>query len=198
MPWLGDAVSLVDAFRNKELSPREALDDCLAAIEASDLNTFSHVAADEARAAADAADVSLPFGGVPIGVKELTAVEGGRTPTRAWRSRTASPTTTRRWWRGCAQRLALTARPRVPRRRRRSLDRRLHPRHAARPSHGRLQRAVGGDDRQTLTSPTENSLALRPGRLSRTGAAASDPHLRVLEVRSLHTQAPRIPPRISV
>lgn len=37
MPWLGDAVSLVDAFRRKELSPREALDDCLAAIDASDL-----------------------------------------------------------------------------------------------------------------------------------------------------------------
>jgi Asp-tRNA(Asn)/Glu-tRNA(Gln) amidotransferase A subunit family amidase len=76
MPWLGDAVSLVDALRAKELSPREALDDCLESIERSDLGAFSHVAADEARAAADAADVSLPFGGVPIGVKELTAVRG--------------------------------------------------------------------------------------------------------------------------
>jgi len=76
MPWLGDAVSLVDALRAKELSPREALDDCLEAIGASELNAFSHVAVDEARAAADAADVSLPFGGVPIGVKELTAVQG--------------------------------------------------------------------------------------------------------------------------
>jgi aspartyl-tRNA(Asn)/glutamyl-tRNA(Gln) amidotransferase subunit A len=76
MPWLGDAVSLVDALRAKELSPREALDDCLGAIETSELNAFSHVAIDEARAAADAADVSLPFGGVPIGVKELTAVQG--------------------------------------------------------------------------------------------------------------------------
>ena len=76
MPWLGDAVSLVDALRAKELSPREALDDCLDAIDASDLNAFSHVAVEEARAAADAADVSLPFGGVPIGVKELTAVRG--------------------------------------------------------------------------------------------------------------------------
>jgi aspartyl-tRNA(Asn)/glutamyl-tRNA(Gln) amidotransferase subunit A len=76
MPWLGDAVSLVDALRAKELSPREALDDCLDAIDASELNAFSHVAVDEARAVADAADVSLPFGGVPIGVKELTAVRG--------------------------------------------------------------------------------------------------------------------------
>ena len=76
MPWLGDAVSLVDALRAKELSPREALDDCLDAIDRSELNAFSHVAIDEARAVADAADVSLPFGGVPIGVKELTAVRG--------------------------------------------------------------------------------------------------------------------------
>jgi aspartyl-tRNA(Asn)/glutamyl-tRNA(Gln) amidotransferase subunit A len=76
MPWLGDAVSLVDAFRRNELSPVEALDDCLAAIEASDLNAFSYVAADEARAAALAADVSQPFGGVPIGVKELSPVRG--------------------------------------------------------------------------------------------------------------------------
>lgn len=75
-PWFGDACSLVDAFRNKELSPLEALDDCLASIGRSELNAFSYVAADEARAAAKAADVSLPFGGVPIGVKELTAVQG--------------------------------------------------------------------------------------------------------------------------
>ena len=75
-PWTGDSCSLVDAFRARELSPAEALEECLAAIEASELNAFSHVAADEARADAAAADVSLPFGGVPIGVKELTAVAG--------------------------------------------------------------------------------------------------------------------------
>jgi aspartyl-tRNA(Asn)/glutamyl-tRNA(Gln) amidotransferase subunit A len=75
-PWLGDACSLVDALRAKELSPLEALEDCLAVIDASELHAFSHVAADEARAAARDADVSLPFGGVPIGVKELTAVAG--------------------------------------------------------------------------------------------------------------------------
>ncbi|MGH3675738.1 MAG: Asp-tRNA(Asn)/Glu-tRNA(Gln) amidotransferase subunit GatA [Mycobacterium sp.] len=75
-PWSGDSCSLVDAFRRRELAPLEALDECLAAIESSELNAFSHVAADEARAAAKDADVSLPFGGVPIGVKELTAVAG--------------------------------------------------------------------------------------------------------------------------
>src|SRR5438128_1163169 len=37
-PWLDDACALVDAFRAKELSPLEALDECLAAIDASQLN----------------------------------------------------------------------------------------------------------------------------------------------------------------
>ena len=75
-PWLGDACSLVDAFRNGELSPTEALDATLAAIEASELNAFSYLDTDTARAVAAKADVSLPFGGVPIGVKELDRVEG--------------------------------------------------------------------------------------------------------------------------
>ncbi|MCU1448797.1 MAG: amidase, Asp-tRNAAsn/Glu-tRNAGln amidotransferase subunit [Acidimicrobiales bacterium] len=75
-PWLGDACSLVEALRAKELSPVEALDASLAAIEGSELNAFSHVAADEARAAAEKADVSLPFGGVPTAVKELQRVKG--------------------------------------------------------------------------------------------------------------------------
>src|SRR5581483_5526478 len=75
-PWLGDACSLVDAFRAKELSPLEALDASLAAIERSKLNAFSYVAADEARAAAQKADVSLPFGGVPMAIKELERVKG--------------------------------------------------------------------------------------------------------------------------
>jgi len=75
-PWLGDACSLVDAFRAKELSPVEALDASLAAIEGSKLNAFSFVDAEAARSAAATVDVSLPFGGVPIGVKELQRVEG--------------------------------------------------------------------------------------------------------------------------
>jgi aspartyl-tRNA(Asn)/glutamyl-tRNA(Gln) amidotransferase subunit A len=75
-PWQGDACSLVDAFRNGDISPPEALELSLSAIERSELNAFSHVAADEARAAASRADTALPFGGVPIGVKELDIVEG--------------------------------------------------------------------------------------------------------------------------
>ena len=75
-PWLGDACSLVDALRARELSPLEALDASLAAIDRSNINAFSYIAADEARAAARAADVSLPFGGVPVGVKELQRVKG--------------------------------------------------------------------------------------------------------------------------
>ena len=58
------------------MSPLEALDDCIAAIEASPLNTCSHTDFERARESARHADVSLPFGGVPFGVKELEKVEG--------------------------------------------------------------------------------------------------------------------------
>jgi aspartyl-tRNA(Asn)/glutamyl-tRNA(Gln) amidotransferase subunit A len=75
-PWLADACSLVEEFRAGRRSPVEELEATLAAIEASTLNAFSYVAGDEARTAARAADVSLPFGGVPVGVKELTSVAG--------------------------------------------------------------------------------------------------------------------------
>jgi aspartyl-tRNA(Asn)/glutamyl-tRNA(Gln) amidotransferase subunit A len=73
---LGDACSLVDAFRAGELSPLEALDDCIAAIAASPLNAFSFTNFDRARDAAAHADLSLPFGGVPFGIKELEKVAG--------------------------------------------------------------------------------------------------------------------------
>jgi Asp-tRNA(Asn)/Glu-tRNA(Gln) amidotransferase A subunit family amidase len=75
-PWLQDACSLVDAFRAKQLSPLEATEACLAAIDGSALNAFSYVEPDSARAAARAADVALPFGGVPLAVKELDHVQG--------------------------------------------------------------------------------------------------------------------------
>jgi aspartyl-tRNA(Asn)/glutamyl-tRNA(Gln) amidotransferase subunit A len=75
-PWSGDACSLVDAYRAKALSPLEALDNCIAAIERSPLNAFSHTDFDRAREAARQANVTLPFGGVPFGVKELERVEG--------------------------------------------------------------------------------------------------------------------------
>jgi Asp-tRNA(Asn)/Glu-tRNA(Gln) amidotransferase A subunit family amidase len=75
-PWLDDACSLVEAFRARTLSPLEALDSCIEAIEGSPLNTVSHTDFTRAREAARVADVSLPFGGVPFGVKELEYVEG--------------------------------------------------------------------------------------------------------------------------
>src|ERR1039458_3527525 len=75
-PWQGDACSLVNAFRSGEVTPVEALEATLAAIDVSTLNAFTHLDPDAARASATHADVSLPFGGVPIGVKELEAVNG--------------------------------------------------------------------------------------------------------------------------
>ena len=76
IPWLEDACGLVDAFRTKELSPLEALDACIGAMEESPLNAFSHTDFERAREAARNANVTLPFGGVPWGVKELERVEG--------------------------------------------------------------------------------------------------------------------------
>ena len=76
MPWQGDACSLVEEFRAGRRSPVEELQATYAAIEASKLNAFCYLARDRAEAAARAADVSKPFGGVPIGVKELDQVDG--------------------------------------------------------------------------------------------------------------------------
>lgn len=75
-PWAGDACSLVDAFRGGERSPSEELEATLAAVERSDLNSFSFVDEEGARQAALLADVSLPFGGVPTGIKELSSLAG--------------------------------------------------------------------------------------------------------------------------
>ncbi|MGZ6885611.1 MAG: amidase [Acidimicrobiia bacterium] len=75
-PWHGDAVSLVEAFRTGERSPLEELDATLAAIEASDINAFSFLDPEPAHKAAADADVTQPFGGLPIGVKELDSVQG--------------------------------------------------------------------------------------------------------------------------
>ena len=75
-PWLGDACSLVDAFRAGERSPVEELQATLDAIAASDLNCFSFLDPERALAAAERADLSKPFGGVPVGIKELEQVEG--------------------------------------------------------------------------------------------------------------------------
>lgn len=75
-PWLGDACSLMDAFRSGERSPAEELELVLGALERSELNAVSFVDADQARARAASADVGKPFGGLPTGVKELDNVAG--------------------------------------------------------------------------------------------------------------------------
>jgi len=74
--WTGDACSLVDAFRAGERSPREELESSLAAIHNSDLNCFSFLDAERALKAAERVDASLPFGGLPVGIKELEPVAG--------------------------------------------------------------------------------------------------------------------------
>jgi aspartyl-tRNA(Asn)/glutamyl-tRNA(Gln) amidotransferase subunit A len=75
-PWQGDACSLVEEFRHGRRSPLEELHATLAAIDASSLNAFCFVPREQAERAAATADVSKPFGGVPIGVKELDQVAG--------------------------------------------------------------------------------------------------------------------------
>ena len=75
-PWAGDACSLVDAYRKGDHSPIDETEAVLAAIGASRLNAFSHIDPSRARAAAATADITRPFGGVPIGVKELESVAG--------------------------------------------------------------------------------------------------------------------------
>ncbi len=73
---MGDACSLVEEFRHGRRSPLEELRATFAAIDTSTLNAFCFVPREQAERAAVAADVSKPFGGVPIGVKELTQVSG--------------------------------------------------------------------------------------------------------------------------
>ena len=75
-PWQGDACSLVEAFRRGDHSPTEELQATLDAIADSDLNCFAHMHAEQALDKAASADVAKPFGGVPVGIKELDAVEG--------------------------------------------------------------------------------------------------------------------------
>jgi aspartyl-tRNA(Asn)/glutamyl-tRNA(Gln) amidotransferase subunit A len=75
-PWLGDACSLVEAYRKGDVTPLDVLDASYEAMKASTLNAFSYVDPDAARAAARDVDVTLPFGGVPIAIKELESVAG--------------------------------------------------------------------------------------------------------------------------
>jgi len=75
-PWQGDACSLVDEFRGGRRSPLEELQATYGAIQASDLNAFCYLPREQAEQAAAVADIGKPFGGVPIGVKELDQVTG--------------------------------------------------------------------------------------------------------------------------
>lgn len=76
LPWQGDACSLVDAFRRGDRSPAEELEATAAAIDRSGLNAFCFVDLDRARDRALDADVHKPFGGLPVGIKELQQVRG--------------------------------------------------------------------------------------------------------------------------
>ena len=78
-PWLGDACSLVDAFRSGERSPKEELEATLTAIERSELNCFSFVDADRAREAAAAERLAGWLEAGPIhGVYWLPALDRHR------------------------------------------------------------------------------------------------------------------------
>ena len=73
---MGDACSLVDEYRAGRRSPVEEMQATLAAVRASGLNAVSFVDEEGALERAGRADVTLPFGGVPLGVKELDHVTG--------------------------------------------------------------------------------------------------------------------------
>ena len=95
-PWPGDAASLVDEFRAKRRSPVEELEASLNAIAASDLNAFSFLDVERSMDWARNADVSAPFGGVPVGVKELEPVIGwpATEASLVFRDRIATTTST--------------------------------------------------------------------------------------------------------
>ncbi len=77
IPFLTVA-ELRDAYRRGDFTPREALDALLARIEQTEpaLQAYLDRNPDAARAAAASADVQLPLGGVPIGIKDLINVQG--------------------------------------------------------------------------------------------------------------------------
>jgi aspartyl-tRNA(Asn)/glutamyl-tRNA(Gln) amidotransferase subunit A len=75
-PWQGDACSLVEEFRAGRRSPAEELQAVYDAVDASSLNAICHTDPEAAFAAARIADVTKPFGGVPMAVKELESVAG--------------------------------------------------------------------------------------------------------------------------
>ncbi|MCL4448431.1 MAG: amidase [Actinobacteria bacterium] len=82
-PWLNDACSLVEAFRKKEVSPLEITRASIQACESSDLGAISYLDSEKALDQAEKADIQLPFGGVPIGIKELDTQVNGWPYTQA-------------------------------------------------------------------------------------------------------------------
>ncbi|MEX2245370.1 MAG: amidase [Dehalococcoidia bacterium] len=82
-PWMGDATSLAEAIRRREVRAADALEASLEAIASSKLNAVTYLDAEGARRTAEAIDRRIaagedagPFGGVPILVKELEDVAG--------------------------------------------------------------------------------------------------------------------------
>ena len=75
-PWLKDASSLNESFRSGVNSPLEEVQATFKAIKESSLNAFSFLDEEAALERAEHADISLPFGGIPVAVKELHNVEG--------------------------------------------------------------------------------------------------------------------------
>lgn len=75
-PWLGDACSLMEELRAGQRSPAQELEASLQAIADSRLNAFCHLETEAARRAAAEARPSLPFGGLPLAVKQLDPVAG--------------------------------------------------------------------------------------------------------------------------
>ena len=75
--YQGDACGLVEEFRARRRHPTEEVKAAIASAEAhqkTGLNAFSHIDPERALAAAARADINLPFGGVPLAVKELEPV----------------------------------------------------------------------------------------------------------------------------
>jgi aspartyl-tRNA(Asn)/glutamyl-tRNA(Gln) amidotransferase subunit A len=82
------AVALGEAFRSGRLTPLDAVEHCLARIEAHEgaLGAWQAIYADEARQAADAAGKAIraghrigPLHGIPFGLKDLFDIEGRET-----------------------------------------------------------------------------------------------------------------------
>ena len=94
-PWLEDACSLVDAFRAGTLSPTEALEASLAAIEASDSTPSATGRRRRGPGAAPPPPTSrCPSAASPSGSRSSNRSTGGPTPRRPWSSPTGWPRST--------------------------------------------------------------------------------------------------------